>query len=216
MSLPLSTLIFDLDGTLVDSKPGILESFGNAANSIFPNAKLDLAKVPVGPPIRQICRAVFPGISASDTELVAKAYRAHYDSQGWMKTSLYDGAIELLSQCQRAGLIMDVATNKPSGVSKALLSHLRIDGFFRSVVAVDSTEPPFAGKTEIIRHLLKSNEMDLKRTIYVGDTAEDSAAARACGIRFIWAAYGYGRMEGGEQILRTINKLAELGKFLYK
>jgi phosphoglycolate phosphatase len=216
MSLTLSTLIFDLDGTLIDSKPGVVKSFVLAAKTVFPEIALDKSLVPVGPPIRQICQAVFPNIAEPEMERMAAAFRVHYDSQGWTNTELYDGAGDVLSKCKQNGLMLDIATNKPLGVTKAVLSHLKIDGFFRSVVAVDSITPPFAGKTEIIRHLIKLNRMDLERTVYVGDTAEDAEAARACGIRFVWAAYGYGRMKGGEQILATINKLAELGEFLYK
>jgi phosphoglycolate phosphatase len=214
MKLASEGLIMDLDGTLLDSKPGILESFCSAVKSVFPGLALDMAKVPVGPPIRQICTAAFPGISESDLERLARAYRAHYDSQGCMKTRLYEGAREVLSRCAQSGRTLDVATNKPLGVTTTLLSHLEIGGFFRSVVAVDSIQPPFAGKTEIIRHLLKSNRMDLAHTVLVGDTAEDAAAARMCGIGFIWASYGYGHLEGGEPILHTINRLAELGDLL--
>ena len=214
MKLGSVALILDLDGTLLDSKPGILESFGCAVKSVFPGVALDLAKVPVGPPIRQLSKAVFPDLAESDLERLAKAYRAHYDSEGCLKTRLYEGAREVLSRCVEGGRTLDVATNKPLRITTAMLSRFKIDGFFRSVAAVDSIQPPFAGKTEIIRHLLKSHRMDVARTVYVGDTAEDAAAARTCGIGFIWAAYGYGRLEGGEPILRTINTLAELGELL--
>jgi len=214
MKLGADALILDLDGTLLDSRQGILESFNDAVQSVFPGLALDATQVPVGPPIRHLCKAVFPGISDSDVERLARAFRAHYDSQGCMNTRLYLGAREVLSSCAAAGRTVDVATNKPLGVTTAILARFRIDGFFRSVVAMDSIQPAFAGKTEILRHLLKTNRMELARTVYVGDTAEDAAAARTCGIGFIWAAYGYGRLEGGEAVLFTINKLAELGELL--
>jgi len=214
MKLGADALILDLDGTLLDSKLGILESFSRAVESVFPGLALDASQVPVGPPIRQLCKAVFPGLSESDVERVARAYRAHYDSQGCLNTRLYDGAREVLSRCAESGRSLDVATNKPLGVATATLARFNINGFFRSVVAVDSIQPPFASKTEIIRYLLKTHRMELGRTVYVGDTAEDAAAARTCGIGFVWAAYGYGRLEGGEPILFAINKLAELGELL--
>ena len=214
MKLGADFLILDLDGTLLDSRQGILESFSHAVSSVLPGVALDVTKVPVGPPIRHLCQVVFPGISDSDVERLARAFRAHYDSQGCLNTRLYDGAREILSGCATAGRTVDVATNKPLGVTTAVLARFKIDGFFRSVVAVDSIQPAFASKTEILRHLLKTNRMELGRTVYVGDTAEDAAAARTCGIGFVWAAYGYGRLEGGEPVLFTINKLAELGELL--
>jgi phosphoglycolate phosphatase len=214
MKLHADGLILDLDGTLLDSKPGILESFSSAVRSVLPELIFDIGRVPVGPPIRQLCKATFPGLSESDLERLAKAYRAHYDSQGCMKTRLYEGVREVLSRCAESGRTMDVATNKPLGITTTMLSHFKIDSFFRSVVAVNSIQPPFAGKTDIIRHLLRTNRMDVTRTVYVGDTAEDAAAAQTCGIGFVWAAYGYGKLPDGEPILHTINKLAELGELL--
>jgi phosphoglycolate phosphatase len=210
----IDSLIVDLDGTLLDSRPGILDSFRKAAKVVFPMVDLDIAKVPVGPPIRRICAEVFPTISEGEMEQLTRAFRAGYDSEGCRQTRLYDGALEVLSQCAHRHIPIDVATNKPARVTTAILSRLEIDRFFRSVVAVDSADPPFTGKTAILRHLVKLNRLNLESTLFIGDTAEDGAAAQACGIRFVWAAYGYGKLEGGEEVFRTINKLADLGEIL--
>jgi phosphoglycolate phosphatase len=214
MTPAIDSLILDLDGTLLDSRPGVVNSFCRAAKVVFPIVDLDAAKVPVGPPIRRICTAVFPAISEEELERMTRAYRAHYDSEGCLQTRLYEGALELLSECGRRHIPIDVATNKPQRVTTSILSRLEIDRFFRSVVAVDSADPPFAGKSAILKHLMTLNRLNLERTLYVGDTAEDAAAAQTCGIRFVWAAYGYGKLEGGEEVFRTINKLAELRQIL--
>jgi len=214
MTSGLQSLIFDLDGTLLDSKPGVLASFAAAAKSVFPHAALDLAQVPLGPPIRQICRAVFPAISAEETEQMARAFRSHYDSVGSAQSRLYEGAMEVLSAASSRNIRLDIATNKPLRVTTSILARLRISHFFQSVVAVDSTEPPFNGKAAMIRHVLEQNRLPAEDTIYVGDTAEDAAAARVCGIRFVWAAYGYGKLEGSEPVFKEINKLADLREIL--
>jgi phosphoglycolate phosphatase len=127
-----------------------------------------------------------------------------------MKTELYEGALEVLSALARRGLTMDAATNKPSGVTSSILAQLKIDRFFRSVMAVDAINPPFSGKSAILRHLLALHRLEAEHTVCVGDTAEDAAAAAECGIRFVWAAYGYGKPEAGAAVYRTINRLAEL------
>ncbi|HEY3861499.1 MAG TPA: HAD hydrolase-like protein [Verrucomicrobiae bacterium] len=214
MKLRADVFILDLDGTLIDSKQGILESFSAAVKSVFPERNLDMAKVPIGPPIRGMCRSVFPWISEAEMELLVKAYRGNYDSTGCMNTRLYEGARILLSKCAESGRAVDVATNKPWRVTSAVLSHLEVARFFRSVMAVDSIQPPFASKTDIMRHLLNLNRANLDRTIYVGDTAEDAAAAKACGIGFVWASYGYGRLEEGQESLAVINRLADLEELL--
>ena len=70
----------------------------------------------------------------------------------------------------------------------------------------------------MIRHLLQLNRLDPRQTIFVGDTAEDAAAAAACAVPFVWAAYGYGSLAEDElkSVFKTINRLAELRDILSK
>ncbi|HEY3913249.1 MAG TPA: HAD hydrolase-like protein, partial [Verrucomicrobiae bacterium] len=156
----IDSLILDLDGTLLDSKPGIVESFSRAAKEVFPDVSLDISKVPVGPPVRRICTAVFPSISEAEVERLARAYREHYDSVGCWQTRLYDGGVELLSHCAQRNLPVDIATNKPAKVTRSILERLKIGSFFRCVTTVDSSNPPFTGKTAMIRHLLQVNRLN--------------------------------------------------------
>ena len=216
MSLAMESLILDLDGTLLDSKPGILESFARAVATVLPDAPFDIAKVKVGPPIRQMCQASFPGASAAQLQSLARAYRTHYDREGCLQTRLFDGAIHILTHCLQRKIPVDVATNKPGAVTTSIFGRLKIGRFFREVVTVDSTDPPFSGKAAMIRHLLQLNRLDPRRTLFVGDTVEDAAAAAACGMPFVWAAYGYGSLaeEEKKSVFKTINRLAELRDIL--
>jgi phosphoglycolate phosphatase-like HAD superfamily hydrolase len=122
----------------------------------------------------------------------------------------------VLSECRRRGIVLDIATNKPLRISLSILAHLKLDTYFRSVLAIDSIEPQFASKSEILRHLLRSRGLPANKVFYVGDSSEDAAAAAACGLRFIWAAYGYGRLKKEEcaGFFGTINKLGDLAAFL--
>lgn len=212
MSLRVKSLILDLDGTLLDSKPGILQSFGQAVATVFPDAPFDLSKVKVGPPIRQMCLASFPQATSGEIEALARAYRAHYDREGCLQTCLFEDGINVLCHCREKKVPIDIATNKPFGVTNSILSRLEISHFFRRVVSVDSTAPPFSGKTAMIQHILQSEGLDPAHTLFVGDTAEDAAAAAAGGIPFVWAAYGYGTLNEDELKLAVakITKLKQL------
>jgi phosphoglycolate phosphatase len=215
MSLIVKTLILDLDGTLLDSKPGILESFGEAVKAVFPNTEFDLSRIKVGPPLRQLCQEAFPNVSEDQLQALAKAYRLHYDQKGCTRTGLFEGVRSLLQHCKTRGIALDVATNKPREVTSMILARLEISRFFRCVVSVDSTVPAFSGKAAMLKHLLSLNQLDPRQTIFAGDTEEDAHAARACGIPFVWASYGYGTL--GKDMsgsLTRINSLAELEAIL--
>jgi phosphoglycolate phosphatase-like HAD superfamily hydrolase len=211
-----STLIFDLDGTLIDSKAVILACFGKAAETVFPGKAFSQESVRLGPPLQRMFQISFPEATENEVIELVRAFRSHYDHEGPIKTHAYDGATEVLANCQSRNVSLYVATNKPLRISMAILANLKLDHFFRSILALDSIQPPFAGKVEIVRYLLQSSQLKPSETWYVGDSSEDAAAAAACDLPFIWAAYGYGQLGQKEtkSVTRAIHKLAELKELL--
>jgi phosphoglycolate phosphatase len=212
VSSAASSLILDLDGTLIDSRAGIVESFGVAAAAVFPGRPFDPNGVELGPPIQRMFENFFPEAPKAQIDQLLGAFRGHYDREGSLKSCVYEGALELLTYCQRRGISVDIATNKPLHISRQILAHLKLDHFFRSLTASDSIEPRFAGKSELLRHVLEAHRLNASRSVYVGDSKEDAAAAIACEVPFVWAAYGYGKAGEIEPhfIHRTIKSLPEL------
>ncbi len=216
MSVAVKSLLLDLDGTLVDSKPGIMESYRFAAETVLPGQAYDAAAVSVGPPLPQMLQASFPKASAAQIENLTKTFREHYGKEGLFKTTLFDNAPGLLARCHGHGIHLYIATNKPLRLTTSILDRLNIARFFREVLAVDSSQPPFPGKAAMLRHLLNIHKCNAGDAIYVGDTGEDAAAAAACGLRFIWAAYGYGKLSPDQlkSVFGTIQRFGELEDFL--
>ncbi len=196
----------DLDGCLIDSKAGILESFCVSVRETLPGVTADPAQVRVGPPIKEMYRRTFPGLTEEKVALLAQAYRAHYDTIGWRRTTLYPGGMELLRRCAELGIVVDIATNKPRRAATTILTHLEVGPLLRSVTTVDSAEPPFAGKGALLEHVCQINRIDRATALYTGDTEEDLLAARGCGLEFALAGYGYGDATHP----RTVAGLAEL------
>lgn len=208
------SLILDLDGTLIDSRPGILESITVAADAVFPGIKFDPASIVLGPPIQQMFAVTFPAGTDAGREKLLLAFREHYDRAGHLKTELYGGVREVLSVCQKRGIDLYIATNKPARISSAILANFKIRDCFRVLMAIDSVAPPFPGKTAIMRHLLREQKLDTRTALYVGDSHEDAKAARDCDVRFVWAAYGYGKMNAEVKGTETIHAFGELTPFL--
>ena len=213
--MSLRSLILDLDGTLIDSRPGVLDSFAVAVEAVFPGWKFDPTKVVLGPPIRQMFQVSFPEADDVELERLFRAFREHYDREGSLKTELYDGAREVLLLCQQRGIDLYIATNKPAHISSAILAHFKVAQSFRCILAADSVKPPFPNKAAIIRHLVREQGVEIPAALYVGDSVEDADAAAQCGVRFIWAAYGYGKLDASATAaFGTINALAELTRYL--
>ena len=212
MSLAPRAVIFDLDGTILDSRTVILDCFSKAVEAVFPGRRFDIQTVRLGPPLRRMFQIAFPEASESQLEEMLRTFRLHYDRDGPIKTLAFDRAEDVLVHFQNRGITLFVATNKPLHISRAILTHLKLDHYFREVLAIDSAQPLFANKADMVWHLLEANQLNPAETWYVGDAAEDAAAASECKLPFVWAAYGYGQLGDKEaaSAFRTIRALADL------
>ena len=185
-------IIFDLDGTLLDSAPGIRGSLAYAMRKVCPSETGRLSGVVIGPPIRHMLLAVWQDAPLETLAALVAAYREHYDTVGWRETTLYPGVPETLRWLQEARLPLYVATNKPRAVTVGLLRHFALDSCFADAVSVDVDDPALADKTKIVKRLLEAHHLPHQKTMLIGDGHGDAEAAAANQVPFVWAAYGYG------------------------
>jgi phosphoglycolate phosphatase len=213
-----NAVIFDLDGTLIDSAPSILESFRLVLleAGLTPQVALDAALI--GPPLRQTLMKI-TGIPAGDElESLAKTFQRIYDNDGYRATDAYPGVADLLSLLAGNGLPVAIATNKRRTPTLKILSYFGWGDYFRQVGTIDTPNPSHADKATLIRSLLAELKLDARQTLYVGDKYEDGEAAAANGMPFIAVGWGYGEwdeatMPSGWGLARTLQDLsAQLGK----
>jgi phosphoglycolate phosphatase len=186
------TLIFDLDGTLIDSAPGIQSSCAAAAARVLPGTPLPDLTPRIGPPIRTMFSRLWPGLGAEPLDRLVAEFRRHYDSEGCLASRPYDGADQMLAALKRGGAGLHLLTNKPSLPTQRILERLGWRPFFTSVLTPDAPERPFARKEDGARLLRDAGAFDPSTACLIGDALDDALAARACGIPFVAAAYGYG------------------------
>jgi phosphoglycolate phosphatase len=190
-SLP-RCLLFDLDGTLLDSLPGIEYSVQQALKTChLPRPGVSLRTL-IGPPIRTIL-STLTGISERQVlDELESSFLRTYDQHGWRMTTLYPGARSLLESLSSRNYRLFIASNKRRSISLEILKAHQLDEFFEEIATRDSRTPPYASKAEMIRSLIERRALAPAECLFTGDTMEDAEAAAANGIRFAYMTHGYG------------------------
>jgi phosphoglycolate phosphatase len=209
-TLPLS-FIFDLDGTLVDSLPGIAMALRHALRSSDVAVTPEMVRKSIGPPVREMLKQMAASASDEEILLAERDFRSIYESEGWRRTYLFSSTRETLQTLYALGARLFLFTNKPQSAATRIVDELGIGRFFVDRLSRDSRRPPFANKGEMLRQLIAKHNLAASDCIVVGDSREDLNAARERGCRFVFARYGYGQfgLEDGP-VLAEIDNLNEL------
>lgn len=191
-----TTILFDLDGTLIDSTEAILESFYHSFNFMGVEApKKEDIESKIGYTLEDIF--AFLGVEERFIDEHVLAYKAHYREISRPKTYLLDGAmeaIELASSFARLGVV----TTKTSKYSKELLEHMGIMRYFEVLIGREDVVNVKPHPEPIYKALeqMGKNGAEEKNDIWmIGDTFLDVEAAKNAGIKHIALMTGYGNKE---------------------
>jgi phosphoglycolate phosphatase len=181
-------VLFDLDGTLVDSTPGIGASVRVAAAALeLPEPSPAQLRDMVGPPLQDGFALVL-GVPAGDVPRAVAAYRAHYSAGALLDVAVYDGVRELLAGLAGAGAVLAVATSKPEPFAVRVLEHTGLAGSFASVHGA-TLDGAVRHKEQVVAAALAAHPEGL-RPVLVGDRVHDVLGAAAHGLPFIGAGWG--------------------------
>ncbi len=208
-------VLFDLDGTLVDSAPSILEAFADvlAAHGLPPVAPLDRSLI--GPPLRGTLARITGQDDPALIERLAAAFRERYDTAGVAATRPYPGLVETLTVLRGRGHRLFIVTNKRIAPTRAILSRLDLAPAFEGVYALDAFDPPAPDKGATVANVLARHALVPDACVLVGDSAEDARAAHRHAIPFIAASYGYGApLDAGVPVAAVLPELRHLAALL--
>ena len=209
--MKVENIIFDFDGTIVDSYPGIQSAFNKAYKRLYGVENKTELKPHIGPPIHSILTSVNGEQDEKNISQFISFFKEDYDTACFKLTELYTGIDLLLQDLTKKGLKLFIATNKREKTTKLISNYLSITNYFSGFYCSDLAGKNYSSKIAMVEDLLKSEALDPKATILVGDTEHDAIAAKKNDIPFIYAAYGFGDLKG-EKI--SIEKATELSKWI--
>ena len=206
---------FDLDGTLTDSAPGIVNSVCYALKKmgIEPPSKEKLTCF-IGPPLAWSFSTYF-GMNKTDSLRAVDAYREYYRAGGMLENSVYDGVVELLKRLRQAGVICVVATSKPHVFANRILQHFSLDSYF-TLVAGPELDGTRGEKSEVIAYAMEQLGLsDCNRILMIGDREHDVLGAKKFGMDSIGVLWGFGTEDellraGATYVCRNTDEVAAI------
>lgn len=209
---PFTAVLFDLDGTIVDSAPGITSSLAYTFEAMgLPIPSPAKLLEWVGPPIMDSFRDL-AGFDPLTSARALAIYREHYVLTGVFDAELYPGVPEVLRAIHDAGLPLSLATSKPESTAKLILEHYGLAAYFDELTGASEDEVRSA-KADVVEEALRRLAVrgaDLTRPVMVGDRSHDVHGAAAHDVPTIFVTWGYGAPEETAGTVAVVDTAAGL------
>ncbi len=192
------TLIFDLDGTLVDTAPDLLAA-ANRLLAEHQRRSLTMAEIKpmIGDGAAQLVARSFAetgGLNGHDVDALTATYLAHLHGHGVDESRPYPGIGAALMQLKEAGHVLGVCTNKPYAPSIEVLEQTGLIEYFSTVIGGDSLDGIRKPDPRHLLAVVTALDSTAETTVFIGDSENDAGAAHAAGIPFIAVSFGYARV----------------------
>lgn len=204
----LSTLLFDFDGTLVDTKKDVFESLMHAFSVCGLTIAPPDAAIILQMQLPDAVRHAAPDLTLEKRAAIITAFKEHYDSSDYPGTTLMPGARELLETCRHRSITCFIVSNKRRIPMLRILDKFNLSGYFAAVYNHDMQDGHRPGKNELLALAISEHSIDKKTTAYIGDMEADVTAAKTNGIAAIAVTNGYGaegaQAGGPEYVVRDL------------
>src|SRR5258708_6503591 len=189
----MTALIFDLDGTIVDPREGIVRCMRETVELMGadPRVLADPERL-IGPPLQEVFATLLD--DASKVDQAVTLFRERYGADGLFEAHLYPGMVDALETLRHGHARMFVATSKPREYAVRIVEHFHLTRFFSHVYGSEMSGER-ADKAHLLIHLLSRENLAAADAVMIGDRKHDIIAARANGLRSVAVTWGFGSME---------------------
>lgn len=210
-----SVVVFDLDGTLLNTTRGVLESVRYTIGAMgLPMLPDEAVNRFVGPPMQDSFVREY-GVSKETAQQAANIFREYYKTKSLLQADVYDGIIELLQMLKRQGKKIAVATYKRHDYAMDILKHFGIADYCDSMNGADNNN--VLTKADILNKCLDEvGNPPRNEVVLIGDSEYDGIGAENAGIDFIGVTYGFGFRTEADIAKHPYAAWAESGRELIK
>lgn len=204
-------VLFDLDGTVIDSQDGIFNALEYMFNKLgFRCGDRSEYHCFIGPSIGATLRIKY-GFTEEAAENAVSVYREYYGTRGYLECAAYDGIEKILRELKSSGKLVALATKKPEIFSVKIIEELKLGKYFDAVCGSELTDH-HDSKAHILENAAAALKLPYEECVMVGDTKYDAIAAREIGMDCIGVLYGFGDREqlvanGAEYIAEDTEEL---------
>ncbi|GGB10939.1 HAD family hydrolase [Macrococcus hajekii] len=187
-------LLFDLDGTLTDSKEGITNSIVHSLTQMNITVPDNNALVHfIGPPLKESFRTDYH-LEGEQNEQAIAFYREYFSTRGLFENEVYSDIPELLSDLKNAGYKLYVATSKPVTFARQILDHFELTDYFE-MIAGSELDGSRSHKADVIQYVIEENHLSPADCLMIGDRKHDLIGADMNGMDALGVLFGYGSRE---------------------
>lgn len=184
------TVVFDVDGTLIDGTEGILASVKYMIEKHhLKQLSEEVLKTFIGPPVQNSLKQIY-SMTEEEAQICANTFREKYSKEDVYKAKVYDGICEILCYLKSKKYKLGVATYKREDYAISLMQHFGLDKYFDSVCGADNENK--LSKMDILKNCINNLSHNNSEVIMIGDSYHDADAAENLGIKFIGVTYGFG------------------------
>jgi len=187
-------ILFDLDGTITESKEGITKSVQYALKKFgIIVESLDLLEKFIGPPLKYSFSEYY-GFDEKQSLQAVQYYREYFEKKGIMENKIYDHIEDLLKKLKELNLKLIIATSKPTKFSNIILNSFNLYQYFDAVVG-SNMNGTRCTKGEVIKHVVEKYNINPEEAVMIGDRKYDMIGAKQNNMDCIGVTYGYGSLE---------------------
>ena len=196
-------ILFDFDGTLIDSAPYVLTCYQQAFAELDIKPTMAITESIIGPPLTNTIEMLIAENNPQLVQDLADKFMALYDSGVAENTFFYEGVDKVLNTLKQQGHQLYIATNKRYKPTIAILKKLQHLDTFTEIRAVDQLPENNRSKSILIEQILADYDIAIEQAVYIGDKMDDYNAANANDVKFLAAGWGYGDWDKPFTILKS-------------